>query len=249
MSAGRAVRADGDRLRSVLDEALADDGSDSLRSRGRWVKAFLRDAIVRLRLPPGTPLSEQIVADCLKVSRTPVREAVRDLAAEGWLEIFPQAATVVAPISLSMIDQGCFIRNTLEGANLVDLVDRLDDHGRAAITDDLDRQAAALADHRWEDFYVLDDHLHHLFFELGGREAVWPLVEQVRRHVDRVRRLLMHRSDETCARALAEHREIVAALFDGRRDDVLHHLARHVLELKRHLAEYAAATRSEVVVK
>src|SRR5262245_1221129 len=56
----------------------------------------LADEIVRGVLPPGTPLDETEIARRFNVSRTPVREAIRLLAASGLIEARPHRAAVVA---------------------------------------------------------------------------------------------------------------------------------------------------------
>lgn len=244
----RSVRADGDWLQSVLKKALEDSQLDKSLSYAKQVKQFLRDAIVGLRLPPETPLSEVIIANFLGVSRTPVREAIRDLAAEGWLEIYPQAATVVAPIRVSLIEQGAFVRNALESANLMDLADTLTDADRKKIEENLERQSKCLEERKWDDFFALDDEMHQLFFELRNCAEVWPLVQQGKQHVDRARRLLVHRSDETCARAYAEHLKITKALFDRSKEEMANHLREHILQLKMHVIEYAKRTKSKMII-
>ena len=65
-----------------------DDNMEQL-SRGEFVHARLRDAIRAGRYPPGTRVRETEVAAWLNVSRTPVREALRRLQADGLLVFEP----------------------------------------------------------------------------------------------------------------------------------------------------------------
>ena len=55
----------------------------------------LRLRIVSLTLPPGSPLSENDLAEQMSVSRTPVRESLILLAEEGLVQVFPQLGTFV----------------------------------------------------------------------------------------------------------------------------------------------------------
>ncbi|MBO3762260.1 GntR family transcriptional regulator [Ciceribacter sp. L1K22] len=69
--------------------------------RGFGVSAVyetLRNEIIELRLAPGSPLDEQQLSDRFALSRTPIREALVRLAAEGLITTLPNRATVVANI-------------------------------------------------------------------------------------------------------------------------------------------------------
>ena len=99
------------------------------------VFAHLRECIVRGEFPPNTALSEQDLCERLNVSRTPVREALINLAEEELVVIYPQFGTFVAPISLNAVRVGQYVREHLECALVVDAVRRLDDAGVARIRD------------------------------------------------------------------------------------------------------------------
>ena len=79
---------------------------------------------------PGTSLSEAAISTTLGISRTPVREALALLADEQLVVIYPQVKTLVAPVRRSLIDEGRFVRSTLECANHAELVKI--DHAAAA---------------------------------------------------------------------------------------------------------------------
>ena len=70
--------------------------------------------ILTLELKPGEALSENMLADRLGVSRTPVREALVLLATKQLVDIYPQRKTIVAPIRISNLKKSQFIRESLE---------------------------------------------------------------------------------------------------------------------------------------
>ena len=74
----------------------------------------LRDKIICMELKPGTIISTQEIADCMSVSRTPVREAFIRLQREDLLDVTPQRSTVVSKINMSRVYQERFIREALE---------------------------------------------------------------------------------------------------------------------------------------
>lgn len=92
-----------------------DDNMEQL-SRGEFVHARLRDAIRAGRYPPGTRIRETEVAAWLNVSRTPVREALRRLQADGLLVFEPWRGVVVAELDQQQIVEFYAMRRVLDGA-------------------------------------------------------------------------------------------------------------------------------------
>src|SRR5271156_5176862 len=85
---------------------------------GDQVRTYLRERIVDGRLLPNHPLSENHIASQLGLSRTPVREAFIKLEDEGLIAIYPQYGSFVAPIRVSDVYDGQFVREAVECAAL-----------------------------------------------------------------------------------------------------------------------------------
>src|SRR5689334_14891947 len=100
----------------------------------------LRELIVTAVLRPGEPLSEARVAEQFGVSRTPVREAFKRLAEEGFLRIYPQLGTFVSPIQLDAVADSQFIRETLECRAVVLAAEHMTPDGRKTLKDRLATQ-------------------------------------------------------------------------------------------------------------
>lgn len=75
----------------------------------------LREEIVSGSLAPGEPLSERGLVDTYRLSRTPVREILRTLEAEGLVEIYPYRGTFVRKLSPADIQDIFEVREALEG--------------------------------------------------------------------------------------------------------------------------------------
>jgi DNA-binding GntR family transcriptional regulator len=81
----------------------ASKGTFPERKRGSGVKVvyeMLRDEILDLKLPPGSPIDEVHLADRFGMSRTPIREALVRLAGEGLIETLPNRSTMVSNIDV-----------------------------------------------------------------------------------------------------------------------------------------------------
>jgi DNA-binding GntR family transcriptional regulator len=200
-------------LRALAD-ALGTLELDERRSCSQQVLDLLRHAIIRAQLTPGTPLSEAALARILGVSRTPVREALRALAREQLVRVYPQAATVVAPIDIDALQEGCFIRRSLECANIAELAGRITARDLAALRELLKAQRAAIDTGKPDAFFRLDEAMHRQLFDLTHRRQTWARIEEVKQHLDRVRWLLQI-DPVHASRALDEHEELVALLRKG----------------------------------
>lgn len=183
--------------------------------------------VVNLTLPPGTRMSEAEVAAQLGVSRQPVRDAFFRLSQLGFIQIRPQRATIVTPISEGAIRQAFFIRNALEVACLRKAAPRLTVEHHDALDGLIDRQEAAVEADDRSLFHELDDRFHHDICDYAGLEFVWTLVKDNKGHMDRARWLSL---SYNALNAMREHRRILAALrardADAAAAAVTEHLSR-----------------------
>ena len=171
----------------------------------------LKDGILSLVFRPGEILRKAEICDTLGVSRSPVSEAVARLAAEGLVDVVPQAGTFVARFSMAEIREGAFLREALELA-AVELV-------AASITDDqlvqlrrnLRVQAALLSDGDFAGFYQTDAQMHGLILSFTGLRRLATLADTAWVHVNRARQLILPAPGRVPA-TYAEHQAILAAL-------------------------------------
>src|SRR6185436_4280816 len=108
------------------------------------VQDVVRDAIVRLELPPGTAIDKAALCARLGVSRFPVSEALGRLAAEGFVEVLPQRGTRVARINMDDCREAMFIRRALEIEAMRAIAPRADATLLSALEKNLREQEGAL---------------------------------------------------------------------------------------------------------
>lgn len=75
----------------------------------------IRDAIIKGALKPGEKVAEPELAERFGISRTPIREAFRQLESEGYLTVIPRKGAVVAAFSQKDIEEFYAIKSILEG--------------------------------------------------------------------------------------------------------------------------------------
>lgn len=142
---------------------------------------LLRDKILRGELAPGTPLREVIWAEALNVSRNTLREALRDLVAEGLIEHRPHHGATVRALTSAEISEIYTIRLTLElrGVTcsayaskeaMAELVERVEAVQRAALARDWKQSGtASLEFHRQIVSFIGSPRFDELFASVAAQ--------------------------------------------------------------------------------
>jgi DNA-binding GntR family transcriptional regulator len=199
-------------------QPLAASSAVRRRSRGSSVRAqvyaMAQEEIVALELKPGQPLSEKELSIRYGVSRTPVREALLQLADDDLVDIYPQAGTFVSRISVQGVMEAQFIREALECAALRRAIDRFDAAGLREVERNLKRQWEAHAANDADAFYRLDEEFHQALVEGSGFPGVWRVAQRAKVHLNRARRLSLP-AIESIAGLIDQHARIVQCVADG----------------------------------
>jgi len=177
-------------------------------SKTAQVYELLRDAIIALQLPPGAAIVEKELCAQLGVSRTPLREAILQLANESLIRIAPSDGTFVNKIVLREVLHGQLVRDTLE-ARLTRLAAR---HYRAGFDKDFElalfKQHGAATRRDVDEFFALDNEFHRLVCACAGFPEAWATIHNATGQLDRVRRLAFPLEGHF-ATVYDEHREMV----------------------------------------
>lgn len=159
------------------------------RSRSDGIYTDLRRRILSLELPPGTILNDRELSERYGTSRTPVRDAVQQLAQDGLVHVAPQFATFITPFDPVAVRQAHFLRINLE----TPLIKRLCAYETLDLTPArrlIARQRLALEANDFLSFLELDDAFHHALFELDEMGGIWMLIQSHKAQLDRLRYLL-----------------------------------------------------------
>jgi DNA-binding GntR family transcriptional regulator len=171
----------------------------------------LRAELVSLQRHPGEAVSEAEIALSYGVSRTPVREAILKLSDEGLLEIFPQSGIFVSRIPLAALPEAIVIRKALEATTAQMAAQRATASQILNLHSILERQREADAAGDSDAFHQADETFHATIAEVAGYPGIWTLIQQVKVHVDRYRRLTLPQVGRI-KRAIGEHEAILDAI-------------------------------------
>ena len=187
----------------------------------------LRASIVSLQRTPGQRLSEAELARELGVSRTPVREAIIQLRADGLVEVTPQLGSFVSKISLRSVREAQFAREALECAAIRLAAQRIDAPAAERLRQNIALQRAAQASVDLEEFYRLDEAFHRELVATSGYAGISDLLDRSRAHLNRVRRLSLPVPD-VIEELIDQHSAVLDALVRNDADqaeaDLRHHL-------------------------
>lgn len=187
----------------------------------------IREAIITMKLAPGTTLQEREICAELGVSRTPMREAVLRLAQEGLVNIIPSGGTFINKISVRDVIEGQIVRDALE-MRMVRLAARnFDDSHRAAFDDLMERQRAAGEAGDADAAFATDNDFHRLICGVAGFPNIWQTIHNATGQLDRLRRSAFPRQghfDEV----LREHRAMLAALAARDEDEAARLMKAHL---------------------
>ena len=187
----------------------------------------LRDEIKLGRLTPLTRLIETELAERLAVSRTPLREALSLLEAEGFAERRPTGGLVVAPIEIEDLRELYWLRATLEAEVIREVTGKVTSEQLAELDLHLMR-IEANREHR-DLFLDLGREFHQALALIFGNQRFVTMLGHVRHHTDRYWAVTAEKRPGRPDRISEEHREILAAVRSGDGDAAAAAMRKHVM--------------------
>jgi DNA-binding GntR family transcriptional regulator len=207
-------------------------------SKADQVHAQLKEQIELGELAPGEPLSELSLVARTGASRTPVREALRRLAAEGLVDLAPRLGARVSRVSAQNVRDLFEFRQLLEPAAIRQATETAaaDPAVRQVFTDMRDGFARirdrAPSHERSRDFYELADRFDWAIIAATRNEHLRRTIADLRPHTARLRNL-SHLDPQRTDVSVGEHLAICDALLAGDADEAASRIAGHLAESVR----------------
>jgi DNA-binding GntR family transcriptional regulator len=207
---------------------------------------ILRDRIHSGEYQPLDRLNIDGLARELGVSPIPVREALRRLEAEGWVQFRPNAGAVVAPVDATSWEQGMVSLAILEGAASAEA----SHHLRKSEFTKLSRvtaqmeQAAASGDPLR--FSALNRQFHDTIVGRCTNAVLVDLLHQTHRRLDQLRRTMFVYLPERSQSALTEHLHLIQLLETGDEEKIESYARWHKLQTVEAYRAIHAVTQKQV---
>ena len=177
-----------------------------------WVTASLREAILHGYFEPGEKLDQDRIAEELEVSRTPVREAMRRLESEGFVEVRPHYGAFIAKISQQDIREVYEIRSLLETEAVRQVTPLIPE----SVLDELDRslteteaqfEAGDITKH-----FESDVHFHNTIADFVENRLLKDVLDGLANRISIVRRFAQFQPGYHMTESFKEHRAILEAI-------------------------------------
>lgn len=232
MAQGQEMASD---ILDAIDEPVKARGtlSETLRTQ-------LEEMIVDGRLKPGERLDEFDLAQRFKVSRTPVREAVKALVAVGLIEVRPRQGLVVATISIPVLLEMFQMMASLEGLCAKLAARRATMAEKAMLREIHARLVAALADGDPARFYDINTEFHELIYDASHTQFIASQTRSLRRRVAAYRRYVTYQPGRMTT-TITEHERILDAIDRADAEGAFKAASEHVNLLGDDMADFIAA--------
>jgi DNA-binding GntR family transcriptional regulator len=191
----------------------------------------IREWIVTLDLAPGSVVNERELMGRLGLGRTPVREALRDLAREKLVDVFPRRGMFVSGVDVGDIAGLSEVRLALETEAARLAAERSNDVDREETQALLDELAGTAGEHDERRLIDLDQRIHRHVARCTHNPFLEATLEQYYVLALRIWFLALERValDE----AIAEHHAILEAIRDGDAERAVEVMQAHVVSFER----------------
>lgn len=214
------------------------------------VAARLRTMLIEGHIPPGAKLNERELCERLHVSRTPLREAIKLLAAEGLVDLLPNRGAVAVRLDEADVIHTFELLATLEGLSGELAAPRVTDDERAEIRALHYEMLACYARRDLSGYYRLNASIHRAINDAAKNPVLASTYQSVNARVQSLR-FRTNQNETKWKLAVEQHGNMVEAL-DGRDAaglrailiEHLHHKRDSVLALLRAGEIYPQAARA-----
>jgi DNA-binding GntR family transcriptional regulator len=198
---------------------------------------LLRRRILSGDLKSGQPIRQEQIAQELGVSRIPLREALKQLEAEGFVTIEPHKGAVVSSLSAAEVEELFELRLRLESWLLTEAIPRMReaDFAQLEAMIDLSRVPDNLAPQRLAEWGEINWRLHEALYRPAGRPISLKFLKRIHDNLDRYIRLQIALTRDF-DRAHRDHRELIERARAGDAAGAVAVLERHIGDTAKALA-------------
>lgn len=203
--------------------------ANTQKNRSDLVFHELKKDIMTLALKPGQLLSEIEICERFGVSRTPVRDALRLLQEQGFVNTVPYRGIFVTLLNYDYIKQLVYMRFAVETRVIRDFMAIKTPLLMEEINHLIRKQEAIIKDpgFRPEQFSPLDIDMHSIWFQATHTEHLWQILQEQELHYRRFKALDMA-TETNFPRIIADHKAIFKQIEQAKIEEMEIHLHNHL---------------------
>lgn len=186
----------------------------------------LKGNIISLELQPGTSISENELAAVIGISRTPVREAIIELAKAYLIEIYPQRGSFVSLIDTKMVEEARFLRRVMDTAVIEEVCETCDEEGLKLLEENVELQEYYLSKGMTDKIFDLDNKFHRDIYVVAKKDIIYDIHSTLMIHFDRVRNLSVVTVKNYGI--VGEHRAMIEAIKAKDKEEASRLVAEHL---------------------
>jgi len=214
-------------------------GMNSFKDNRLWVKAYnwIKNAIDDGYLKVGEPLSENRLSKEIGVSRTPVREALRALTQEGYVDIVPGRGAFVSELSLEDAKEIYDIRRLLEPFAALSAIQRIPDDEIEALEKawrDLQTRVNSGDPVPWSEVVAVDESFHNTLIGYSTNKKVKQILISYRVQIKRFQ-LLSARSLANLQDTVLQHLKLIECLKKRDGEALSRELSEHIVKSEQNV--------------
>lgn len=198
---------------------------------GQTIYEIILDRILTFEYEPGERLSENDLAEKLNTSRTPVREAFRQLSNEYLMDILPQRGSYVSKIDDSLVEQSRFMRFHIEKAIITECIDTIPEEILVRMEEMIELQKEFLSREEFIPFLAADGKFHEFLFEYTGKSHIWDIMTTMDGQYTRLR-YLTFRENIQRKEVIEQHQQLLKHLREKNLSAALELLEYHLGKIK-----------------
>jgi len=191
----------------------------------------LRLLIMTGKIKPGTRMMEIDLAESMGVSRTPVREAIRQLEKDGLVTIEPRKGAYVSDISPEDLDNMLVVREPLEGLATYLATQFMSEEEIAAVIAVNEEYEEALRDGDMEKLINADTRFHNLITQGSHNQYLIDILQDLQEQVLRFR-YIYFKSIKRAEDVVNEHRMILNAIQNRQTEEARAYSIEHIVKLR-----------------
>ena len=201
---------------------------------GDQVYDQVKGMILRGEIPPGRRIIENELADSMGISRTPIREAVHKLDAEGLLNPLPKGGYVVRGLTISGVEETFDIRSTLESFAAFLAAKRFADEELLPLEEKIDEFQRCLDGNDLSELTHINTDFHELLYGLSRSPRLIKMIHGLTDEIFLLRKVMLNSAD--MARLSNEdHREMIKAMKKRDSGKVEKLVKKHILRGKEYV--------------